>query len=743
MSTPPDPPNRTSRERHSPGERLIRLVRKELRETLRDRRTLTTLVLMPLLVYPLLGLVFQRFLVNYALNTDGTTNVPRWLVGVQSAEDFEVLNGYLAIGDVILRTDGDDQRRRELLRRLDRPGADYAFSGGESIDYVLLPEPARGVSHAEVDAAVLIRRNEPSEGLSVPIEVEVLYRAGVAGSLGAVRFLEERLQSVNLRYLIDHTRADEQLQLPARVTTRNVADQASGGVSLNALIPLVLILMTIVGGVYPAIDLTAGERERGTLEPLIAAPVPRFSLLFAKYVAVVTVSVLTGIVNLIGMAITLSATGLTRMLIGETASMWGLIVQVLGLLILFATFFSAVLLAITTFARSFKEAQAYLIPLMLLSLAPGIASLLPQMEYSPHHALVPLLNMVLLARDLLTGSVTGLTAVLAIISTLLYACAAIGFASRIFGTDAVLYGSRASWSELLRPATKSHAAAPVDLAMLTLAMLFPVFFLASSLIGRIDGMSIAWQLGASGAATLCLFGLVPIAIVHRWKLQKSTALAMRTAPWPYWIGGVALGLTLWPLALELVLATQPADFERRLAANPELWQQLADRIALWRDVPLPLLLVAFAVIPGICEEIFFRGFVLSAFHRAVDRWQAIAISAILFGAFHVVMSGNLAPERFLPSTALGFVLAWLTTTSGSLFPGMLLHACHNALMITAATHPERWGLKAIADKPHVPTMWLAIASTVVLGVFAVLTYHRGKGTHAAKVSPSWSDHEGK
>ena len=102
--------------------------------------------------------------------------------------------------------------------------------------------------------------------------------------------------------------------------------------SLAALIPLILVLMTVTGAVYPAIDLTAGERERGTLEMLIAAPVPRVGLLLAKYVAVLAVALLTAIVNLTGMAITSHSTGLNVSLFGGAGLSLPVVIKVLLLL---------------------------------------------------------------------------------------------------------------------------------------------------------------------------------------------------------------------------------------------------------------------------------------------------------------------------------------------------------------------------------------------------------------------------
>lgn len=172
---------------------------------------------------------------------------------------------------------------------------------------------------------------------------------------------------------------------------------------MATLVPLILILMTITGAVYPAIDLTAGERERGTLEILVAAPVPRLALLFAKYLAVLAVAMLTAVINLAMMLLTLQLNGLTSQVFKDTGITVELVLQLLALLVLFATFFSAVLLALTSFARSFKEAQAYLIPLMLVSLAPGVIAMMPGLRLQGVLAVTPLMNIVLLARDLADG----------------------------------------------------------------------------------------------------------------------------------------------------------------------------------------------------------------------------------------------------------------------------------------------------------------------------------------------------
>ena len=131
------------------------------------------------------------------------------------------------------------------------------------------------------------------------------------------------------------------------------------------------------------------------------------------------------------------------------------------LLLLFAAFFSAVLLSLTSFARSFKEAQAYLIPLMLASLGPGLIGMMPGLELEGPLAAAPLVNIVLLARDLVKGAADPAWALIVVATTLAYAAAAIAVAARVFGAEGVLYneqsGTNPNWA-LYSPGYVNHPA---------------------------------------------------------------------------------------------------------------------------------------------------------------------------------------------------------------------------------------------------------------------------------------------
>ncbi|MEM6688447.1 MAG: ABC transporter permease subunit, partial [Planctomycetota bacterium] len=328
--------------------RRFRFALKELRETLRDRRTIVTLLLMPVLVYPLLSMAMNRFLLG------GASAEEALRIGLESEVDAEFLSQLLSAPesqppDAVLKASGGDKAEFAL------------FVHDESVgSYV----NETALFHGDID--VLVSRSDAEDGNGLALIAD----KGSPRSLGARRVLVERLQWYLLGRASNYA--------PPAPLSLNVVDVGEPDkTSLVAtIVPLVLVLMTITGAVYPAIDLTAGERERGTMEALMASPAPRFELLLSKYIAVVVVATLTAMVNLLAMWVTLWGGGLLEAFGGASLSI-GSMFGVLGLLICFSGFFSAVLLTLTSFARSFKEAQAYLIPIMLLSIAPGLLSLMP------------------------------------------------------------------------------------------------------------------------------------------------------------------------------------------------------------------------------------------------------------------------------------------------------------------------------------------------------------------------------
>jgi len=681
--------------------RLFRLCRKELRETLRDRRTLLTLVLMPLLVYPILSLTLQRFLISSgpAQSSEEGTG---YLIGVRSEAEGEILQGALNAA---------------------RDASEFDTGGGlpPPVVSVVIPEGdlLEALSDHRIDLAAEVETG--GDGRSVIVIID-------RGTAEAPSVLAEQIQ-LQLRKASElaalrRIRARTGRSIgPFIITRLDHHRSTSAPPILATIVPLMLVLMTVTGAVYPAIDLTAGERERGTMEALIASPIPRGEILTAKYVAVVTVAVLTGLANLLAMGASLWAGGFLKYLVGDMPITPQVVLQILALLILFSAFFSAVLLVLTSFARSFKEAQAYLIPVMLIALAPGVLSLMPNVELKGLLAVMPLVNIVLLARDLLLGQPHPAASVMAVISTAVYAVAALSVAARLFGTDALVGSTRMQWR---RPDTASPVPPP-SLAWTTFAFLFPLYYVASNGIPQWAPNSVAVRLIVSLAALFVLFVGGPwlsmflsrVRIKRTWLLYGCNPLTV--------VGGVLMAVGTWMAAHELFVLAEDLGWAGLRIDQWSAVEKLRDeflKISPW------LVILCLAVGPGICEELAFRGFLQSSLLAGTTRpIRAILATALMFGVFHVVVGSVLAVERLLPTFLMGCVLGWLAFRSRSIIPGMVAHTAYNSGLLLALFYRDRlarWGFGLEENARHLPPLWLAVGAISFLVGATIVWWSTGR-----------------
>jgi ABC-2 type transport system permease protein/sodium transport system permease protein len=696
--------------------RLVRLTLKELREILRDRRTIITLVLMPLLMYPLMSVAFQQFFISHI----GTTRAPHYVLGfVNEAEGayFEHLlsEGGLALGETPHSAGGELKPVVEagIMQALEAGLAEYEIDVGLRL---------LDVGHTDL-------HEDPRRDLA--IDVEVLYVPASTASRDAAAYIEKSLAAASTKFLEARLArlGVTQRAVPLRTVRRAVADADStssfGAVSITAVVPFILILMTVTGAVYPAIDLTAGERERGTLEVLIAAPIPRIGVLLAKYVTVLLVAVLTAAANLVTMTITISVSGLSRQLFGEAGISAGVIAAVFGLLLLFAAFFSAVLLVITSSARSFKEAQAYLIPLMLISLAPGMLALMPDVELSGLLLVTPLANIVLLGRDMFALKASGMATAIVVSSTLLYAAAAIALAARIFGAESVLYSTQSGWSDLFRRPREPQPTPTVTSAFACLALMFPAYFLFFNLLGRASDNIVA-QLALGVGMTAIVFGGIPLAVCRARRVPIAPAFRLPASAPAVFLAVALVGLSFWTLSHEMVLVLKQW---RDVTLDPRLVTAVNEYIAKLRTLPVPVVVLCMALVPAFFEEAFFRGYLFAALASRTTAAATIVATAIAFGLFHVINPSQLASERLASTTLVGLVLGFVRWRTGSLLPGIVLHTLHNGLVILLAYCEPELTLAhiGISETEHLPAGWIAAgAAGVCAGLILLIAVTRRK-----------------
>lgn len=726
--------------------RVGRLARKELRETLRDRRTIITLVVMPLLVYPILSFAFNQFL----LSSFDQQQKTQYHIAVPSQNEVRAFELLLKQGHEYLQ-DRESPTAGEPLSGGPVLGADLGGTELPPSEHDIFPL-REGLTKSledlvrdnEIDLGVRVMPREATEDTSAVHRFQIVYRSNTPISRQAASYVERRMRAANERDQLERLRKVGDRE-PQRVMwrLRPVADEEGHSFWLGTIVPLVLILMTITGAVYPAIDLTAGERERNTLESLMAAPVPRLAVLMAKYVAVVTVAMLTAVVNLTAMTATVSfSPGLGPLLFGEHGLAPQSMLAVLMLLVLFAAFFSAVLLLITSFARSFKEAQAYLIPLMVVSLAPGFMSVMPGLELGPVLSIVPLANIVLLSRDVLEAKAHWIWGGVAVLSTILYGGLALALAARVFGSDAILYGSEGSWGDLFRRPRQPRFQATIAGALTTLAVIAPLYIVLSGLHAQLHTIPMVAQLLAAAGISLILFILVPV-VLGRWQgLVLRESFQLRAAHPLVFVAAVVLGLTLWPLAYDCIILCM------KLGISTISWEKLAEnRSTLFaflerlRAVPPVIVVLALAVCPAIGEELFFRGYLLGALRGRLPAFGAILLTAVVFGLFHATVGGIVAIERIISSTFLGFVLGFICWRSRSVVPGIVVHMLHNSLMVSLnyfSKYLQAWGVD-LAEERFLPGWLVAGAALGAAGALGMLRFFASaRSDGIAEASPDVS-----
>ncbi len=702
---------------------------------------------MPILVYPLLGTIVQKFMLNSLNNIQQV----EYYIAAETELEMAILQRRLGIGNAILnppKATADEKNQQEgsnSAGKTNRKQVEELIQGKMDREpKIVFVEAQDGkieefVASGAFELGVrILNRDRFDEGLNDwdNVEFELIQSPTSFNSEAAYEFVAKRLEAFNDQWVQEVLKRERvSMRMPNSIRTLSIQAEAENGTgkpSLLTFIPLMLVLMTMTGAVYPAIDLTAGERERGTMEILMAAPISRMALLFGKFVAVLSVAMLTALMNMVAMFVTVYTLGLDPLIFGEQGIPVGTVLIIFGLLLVFAAFFSAVLLGLTSFARSFKEAQAYLIPVMLVALAPAVLSLFPDIQMTFGLALVPLVNIILLGRDLVGGQMDLGMIVITIISTSLYGLLAIGMAARIFGSDAVLSGGTTGWSEFLNRSPKRSRVPSLPTAMLFLAVLFPSFIIIGGLATRFE-VSIQTRLLINAGVTLLLFVGLPLLFCGLFRLKISSSVLLYPPRLMAVIAGLLLGVAVWMFIYEIEVF---ALSENRMEVLKEVFDSM--KIEL-QQIPLSIKILCLALAPAVCEEFTFRGFLMSSFRKHSPAWLAILVTGVLFGLFHVFVRDALMFERLLPSSLMGILLGFVCIKTGSVIPGMILHTIHNGLLISMA-HFEKelqeFGF-GTAEQQHVPLLWLALAVIpVVLGLLILLKTSVHCKTDGVESSPS-------
>jgi len=364
---------------------------KELKETLRDRRTLFMMIVVPILLYPALMVLVEQ------LTLFGQRRLGERPAAVAVAGADPALVSFL--------------RADSSLRLLPADSA-----------------TVRAVRAHATEAAVVVSPASVDPGSTR--QVRVLYDQSDDRSQRAQGLVSRRLEAWK-DTLLARRLAGAGLP-PGFATPLAVADSSvataeeTGAYALGRFLPMLLILMTLLGAFYPAIDLAAGEKERGTLETLLTAPVPAREIVAGKFAAVALIGIAAAVANLISMLLTFQS-GVFKF--AKAANIrfslpWDTALLVLVGLVPLAVLFSALFLGVAVRSQSFKEAQNALTPVQLASTLPILVITLPGIDFNAALAAVPVVGIAMMFRALMSGSVPLVPCLVAFGSTVLYAARA-------------------------------------------------------------------------------------------------------------------------------------------------------------------------------------------------------------------------------------------------------------------------------------------------------------------------------
>ena len=683
------------------------LFRKEAIEALRDRRTLFMMIGLPVLLYPLLFLgagAFQRS--EMAATNARLSHISVW-------------------GDAPPAFLAALQRDSKLTVTVNdgfTPAVREAWASGRYTPPPVNngPQPEPKANENDPQAETPVARAAREWALGRKTDAVIVLWPGFAGSVQGdalgrltVFFDTVRPDSNKARDRLGKDLTDWRRELLAQRETQrglpagftggleirsvNVAPpQRKAGMLIGTILCFLLITMSAMSGFYTSIDLTAGEKERGTMQTLLCAPVSANEIVTGKFLAVWSISFLASTANLVSMGLT---AGRIASAVGEfkiTPSVLGL--SMLSLLPI-SFLLSALYLAVAAFAKDFKEGQNYLTPLMVALQLPMVLVASPTVELTGATLFAPVVNVMLLVKALFVGEAKPDQIFLVLLSSATYAALAMLLAARVFSRQNLLLGGKESFGSVFDFKPVPGGVPSPALAMLVFAVVMVInFYVQLSLV-------------KAGVVTLILtamYGifLAPPVAVAAW-FQFSWQRCFRLVA-PHWLsiaGALLVGLSAWTFASGVLLRLMPPP--------PSLAEALKKLLMLDdKDPSLALAIFLVAVSPAICEEMLFRGFILSGL-RSLGQWPALFISALLFAVAH----GSI--YRMMPTFFLGLLLGYAVWRSGSLVPGILIHGFNNGIAVWLGLRGGVWA-ESLGGAQFLPWSWTAAGALVLLAGLTLL-----------------------
>ena len=666
--------------------RTLTIFRKETRDVLRDRRTLLVMIVLPIILYPTMMILMTQVMLTQAKKLEEKSAK----VVIQGAAYSPIVMEELSKISILTVVQVDSPlaalQERDIQMVMEIPqGFDDELGVGTTANLKLYYDQAN-------EQSSLIQRKVTA--ILDSLETDLA---------------QKRLQDRGIDPNIIH---------PIEVETVNVASESRmAAFAFGGTLAMILTLMAMLGAFYPSIDLTAGEKERGTMETLLVSPASRVDIVMGKFLTVLTISVITALLNLLSLGFSL---GFIVHLAAESLpfqfsiSPWSLLL-ILLLLIPVAVLFSAICMAIASFTRSFKEGQNLLTPVNILTAFLGMVAMLPGIELTPAVAIIPVANVALLIKKILLGEANLPMILLVFASIAAAAWISIRWAVSQFQREDILFleGEQIKWSSLFR-----RRLAPTRAEVPGMSMAWVAYLVSLLLLFYIGQAEQAKNLTRGLLITeLFLVAGPPIILTRhlRYNIRKTFQLnQLKVVPG---IMTILAAVSAWVIVIEV------SAIQNQIFPYPQSFlDAFEDIFKVFQARGVGYSLMMMAILPAVCEETLFRGFIMTGFRRQWGATRAVILTAVIFGLFH------LSPYRYLPTGLLGLLIGGVVVWTGSLWSGMLAHFVANAssaLVFQLTYQSTNPTLVSLREGTHLP-VWLIIVAVVVMvvSIRSLFLYYR-------------------
>jgi len=729
------------------------IVKRELRDQARDRRTLFSVIGLPVLLYPLMGLMVLQVM---QFRTTHPTRLR--VIGLNELPGTPDLFVPSAITEEELEDDSIYDFSSELLQDAGVTSRFEIEATEASVDPAVVEKTAKETLAADkLDAIIYFppgfkermesfqdqQKNKESTA-EFPSPQLITNSSDERSKLAETR-LRQILHSWReklIQYNLEVNDVPAVITDPFSFGTVDLSEKPLDQSSYlwAKIFPFIVVIWALTGAFYPAIDLCAGEKERGTLETLLSSPALRSEIVAGKLLAIMTFSVATSVLNLASMGFTASFV-MGQVGGNEMASrisfgpppIWSLGWLFLALLPM-AALFSALALAIATMARSSKEGQYYLLPLLMLNLPLVVLPVLPDTELTFGTSLIPVSGMSFLLKSLMEGDYTkAATYTLPVLGVTAFCIwVAIRWAIDQFNNESVLFRESERFS--LQAWFKKMWRDRQDTPSVAGAFVMGIVLLAlPHMLGRyiLPGLDDDGKLSMDSLVQYMLinqigFILLPVllaAFIFTRSVKKTFSLRLLDSRvYRSMLMAPLLAICLHPYAIYLRDIIQ-----RTIPMSQDLQDQLQSMLGSTAELHIVAIFLLFAVLPAVCEEFACRGFILSGMRHIGHKWAAISIAAIFFGLMHGVLQQSIAAAIF------GMMIGFLSVQSRSLFPAILFHATHNSLafaqgvIVTETIEENSWLTYLVASASEkageaqyqpILVFLCGIGAVALVGVFA-------------------------